>query len=235
LKIYVINADFQTAKIRKKKGMKNYIQDFNPLNKHILGVVKAVFVNFYTIYFTFCKNILILCKVYFTFVSSTKLYNLMTTLFLFPNSWKKAGWVLFIIPILVCMYFWITESSMDAILKTKVFAIYNDEFLGKKGFFQIIENHILDELLLITCLIGGLMVGFGRTKIEDEMVIAIRYESLVWATYFNITFMILGTAFIYGVGYFNFMIFSMISSLVFFIVRFQIKLYLIQKGGNHDE
>ena len=153
----------------------------------------------------------------------------MTTLFLFPNSWKKVGWVLFIIPIIVFMYFWITETSMESILIIKVFALYDDQFLGEKGFFRIIENNIFDELLLITCLIGGLIVGFGRTKIEDEMVIAIRYESLVWATYFNIAFVILGTAFIYGVGYFYFMILSMISSLIFSFFVFKLSYIRFRK------
>ncbi|MCD8519109.1 MAG: hypothetical protein LRY32_06310 [Flavobacterium sp.] len=41
---------------------------------------------------------------------------------------------------------------------------------------------MLDELLLVVCLFGGLLVGFSKTKNEDEMISHIRYSSLVWAT-----------------------------------------------------
>ena len=50
----------------------------------------------------------------------------MKTNFLFPNSWKTMGWVLFVLPIAITSYFWISGDSMDNFLEIKTFAIYDD-------------------------------------------------------------------------------------------------------------
>jgi hypothetical protein len=162
----------------------------------------------------------------------------MKTNFLFPNSWKIFGWLLFIIPIVVTTYFWITGGeSIDNFLVVNTFAIYDDGFIlhSGNGFFKMTKNAMLDEVLLVVCLIGGLIVGFAKTKNEDEMITHIRYTSLVWATYFNIIMMILTTLFVFGMVYFNAMIFFMISSLLFFIVRFHYMIYKFNKLNSDEE
>jgi hypothetical protein len=162
--------------------------------------------------------------------------NSMKTNFLFPNSWKTTGWVMFILPILTALYYWIKDdASLYETFEVTTFAIYSDEIFTKSGFFNTISNPILDEILLIICLIGGLLVGFSKTKNEDEMIAHLRYTSLVWATYFNIIFMIIATLFVFGMVYFNVMIFFMISSILFFVIRFHFMIYKLNKYNQDDK
>jgi hypothetical protein len=92
-----------------------------------------------------------------------------------------------------------------------------------------------DEVLLSCLIIGGLLVGFSRLKHEDEYTSQIRYESLVWATYFNFGIMLLATVFVYGTAYFNVLVANVFTLLLFFIVRFHIKLSQINKAARDEE
>ena len=160
----------------------------------------------------------------------------MKTNFLFPNSWKTLGWLLFVLPIVIVLYYWFKDdSSLYESFEITTFAIYSDEIFTKSKYFNTISNPILDEILLVICLFGGLIVGFSKTKNEDEMIAHIRYTSLVWATYFNIILMIITTLFVFGIIYFNVMIFFMISSILFFIVRFHFMIYKLNKSNQDDK
>ena len=160
----------------------------------------------------------------------------MKTNFLFPNSWKTLGWLLFVLPIVIVLYYWLKDdSSLYESFEITTFAIYSDEIFTKSKYFNTISNPILDEILLVICLFGGLIVGFSKTKNEDEMITHIRYTSLVWATYFNIILMIITTLFVFGIIYFNVMIFFMISSILFFIVRFHFMIYKLNKSNQDDK
>lgn len=161
----------------------------------------------------------------------------MKTTFLLPNFLKPLGWILFVTSTLTFLYFTISGKSIDEYLSFKTFAIYQDGFfmVNKSKLLQIIENPMLDELLLVSFLLGALILGFSKTKNEDEMVAKIRYESLVWATIFNIVMIIITTLTIYGMVFLNFIYFFIVSSLFFFIIRFHYQLYLFQKISDNDE
>ena len=79
----------------------------------------------------------------------------MKTNFLFPNSWKTLGWFLFVLPIVITGYFWISGESMDNYFEINTFAIYDDGtiFKSDNGFFKMTKNGMLDELLLVVCLL----------------------------------------------------------------------------------
>ncbi len=161
----------------------------------------------------------------------------MKTTFLLPNYLKVVGWLLFVTSTLTYLYFTISGESIDEYLLCKTFAIYQDGFfmVEKNNSFQFIENPMFDELLLVAFLLGALILGFSKTKHEDEMVAKIRYESLVWATIFNIVMIIITTLTIYGMVFLNFIYFFIVSSLFFFVIRFHYQLYLLQKISENDE
>lgn len=159
----------------------------------------------------------------------------MKTHFLFPNYCKRIGWLLFIPALLIATYLTLSGLAIDEMFKTNVLAIANDEFLGKRQFFSVIENNVSDEILLVCLLIGGLMIGFSRVKAEDEFIAKIRYESLVWAIYFNFGIMILATIFIYGMYYYHVMLANMFTVLLFFIIRFHLMLFKLNKSAGDEE
>lgn len=159
----------------------------------------------------------------------------MKTHFLFPNKYKKFGWILFIPSLLAGLSLFISGYDFDDYFKIRVFAMINDQLVSKPNYFTFVENGILDEFILISIIVGALLVGFSKTKNEDEYISKIRYESLVWATYFNFTLIILSTVFVYGFQYFNILLANVFAMLLFFIIRFHYMIYKLNKSENDDE
>ena len=172
-----------------------------------------------------------MCKVNFTFGKNN---FTMKTHFLFPNKFKIVGWLLFIPALAISIYLTASGQSIDEICTTQVFAVAADEFLGKRQFLTVIENSISDEILL-TCLVaGGLLIGFSKLKNEDELIAKIRYESLVWAVYFNFVVMLLATIFVYGMFYYQVMLANMFTVLLFFIIRFHVMIHKLNSAGDEE-
>lgn len=159
----------------------------------------------------------------------------MKTHFLFPHNFKWVGCILFLVGLIMGMFMFFSGVSMDKYLVAPVFAITDSTPFVDPSFCSIIENSLFDELAVFLLILGGLFIGFARLETEDEFIRQIRYESLIWAVYFNFAVMLLCTAFIYGTHYFLIMGVNIFSLLFFFIIRFHIKLYELQKSTGDDE
>jgi len=129
----------------------------------------------------------------------------MKTQFLFPNAFKKWGWIIltpsFILGILV-------------LFAASVFPTETDSSIIKQF------GDFLDEIALVGTLVGLMFIGFSELKEEDEYVQKIRLESLLWATYLNIGLIILSTLFVYSDGYFEVMTYNLFALPLFFVIRF---------------
>ncbi len=159
----------------------------------------------------------------------------MKTHFLLPNQFKKIGWFLFIPSLIASFLISVANLNIDDYLVVKVFAFTNDDILGPKKYFSFINNSIADELLLFGLVVGGILVGFSKLKIEDEFTSKIRYESLVWATYLNYGLILFFTIFVYGLSYLNVLFFNTFTLLLFFIIRFHYQIYKLNKTSGDDE
>ncbi len=134
---------------------------------------------------------------------------------------------------ITCLFLFINEYESDA-LTVSVLSIYHDGILSNKddGFFKIIDNSILDELIAIAIIIGGLLVGFTKEKVEDEFIYKLRKDSLVWALIFNYAVLIFAIIFIYDFTFFDILVFNMFTPLMFFVFRFN---FLKYKSNSHEE
>jgi phosphatidylglycerophosphate synthase len=159
----------------------------------------------------------------------------MKTHFLFPNKFKKLGWILFIPSLLLGSILFISGIDFGNYFKMNVFAIYSDQFLSGTNFFTLIENGVLDEIIIVLIIVGAVLISFSKTKNEDEFISKIRYESLVWATYLNFILMIIATLVIYGFAYFNVLLANVFAMLLFFIIRFHFMIYKLNKSSNDEE
>ena len=156
----------------------------------------------------------------------------MKTNYLLPNKYKPLGWILFILGIIGGIFMVSTDYEAD-VLTTNVLPIYSEPFTFRDaGFFQIIENSILDEIIALTIIIGGLLVGFTKEKIEDEFIYKLRKDSLVWAIIFNYIVLIFAILFVYEFTFFDVLVFNMFTPLIFFIVRFN---FLKHKTASYEE
>lgn len=157
----------------------------------------------------------------------------MKTSYLLPHKYKSLGWVLFVLGLIIGGVVVFGGYDFD-ILKVNVISIYDEGgFLGgTKGFFNIIENSILDELASLSLIIGGLLVGFTKEKVEDEFIYKLRNDSLVWAIIFNYIVLAITIIFVYDFSFFHVLVFNMFTPLLFFVFRFN---FLKFKSSSDEE
>ena len=146
----------------------------------------------------------------------------MKTNYLLPNKYKMFGWILFIIGLIIGGTLYVFEYETEA-LNVKVLSIFNSNSIFSSddvGYFKIIENSIIDELASLAIIIGGLIVGFTKEKMEDEFIYKLRKDSLVWAIITNYIILIFAIMFVYDFTFFDVLVFNMFTPLLIFIFRF---------------
>jgi hypothetical protein len=158
----------------------------------------------------------------------------MKTKYLFPNAMKIPGWIFFVIGIVIlfsCIGFdldqqYEIEVNMPAIISEIPFDKANS------GVFRIIKNSIYDEVAFSLILIGAMFIAFSKEKHEDEYIMQLRLESLVWAFLVNTAIMLFCIIFFYGLAFYSVMMFNIISISILFLLKF--KLALI-KGAKYEK
>lgn len=158
----------------------------------------------------------------------------METRFLFPNRFKKVGWML-LIPSFIAGIFYLIHDIGPSFLDMHVFAIYAEGLCEPNSFFKIIENNIADELIGSFLIIGAILVACSKEKEEDEFIAKIRFESLLWATYVNYLCLFISILFVYEIGFYMVMVFNMFTLLLFFLIRFNFILYKTSKNNDNEK
>jgi hypothetical protein len=98
--------------------------------------------------------------------------------------------------------------------------------------FIVFSASLLDDLtdawgdpisnISFLCLILGLILwAFSKNKIEDEMVMQHRLESLQLAVYFNYALLLLATILVYSLAFLFVMVIAQFSLLLFFVARME--------------
>jgi hypothetical protein len=153
--------------------------------------------------------------------------------YLFPAKCQKIGWVLMI---LAAVYFIINAIlqnlySIDIDFDIKMPALFGLFPFDKGGerWFTIANTNISLTISPVVFILGGLLVGFSKEKQEDELIVALRERSLVWAMivgYFVLIFLYL---FIYGYAFLYVMRFIVDLFLILYIIKFKIELYRLKR------
>ena len=158
----------------------------------------------------------------------------MKTRFLFPNSFKKVGWVLLIpstILGILILFFDVEFKFMES----NVFTIYTEGFNSDPAFFTLTSGNYASTIAGIMFLIGAIFVAFSEQKEEDEFIARTRMESLMWAVYINYGVLIFCFLFFFQFEFLEVMIFNMFTILIFFIIRFYYILYKNNKSLGHEK
>jgi len=150
--------------------------------------------------------------------------------YLFNNKWKGiSGWI-FYLTIPVGMYFFFREK-FDEIFTIKVFSIFsNDSLFGNSGGMEWIENGFLDEIFTFLIIVSGIINSFTKEKIEDELISKIRMESLVLSLYVNYGLLLVSNFLVFGLSYFNILVFHLFTILILFNLIFRYKLNIHYKS-----
>lgn len=159
--------------------------------------------------------------------------------YLLPYRLKIIGWILFV-PSAIMGLYTLEDGHSYIFFDTKVLSLVYENYIKGDNevhnlFFEIVENNILDELLLILTILSALCIAFSKEKQEDELITKIRLDSLVWVTYVNYIVLIISTIFVYDFTYLWVMIINMLTILIFFIIRFNWQLIRLKKETLNEE
>lgn len=148
--------------------------------------------------------------------------------FLLPHWAKRFGYVISI-PTFIVIFLNLHFGFMFRFLEYRK-NITHDEFFPDNNFlFNLKYNNFTDEIAGVLLVIGLLMIAFSKEKQEDERVLSLRLESLLWAVFINSVILILSIIFFYDGAFLNIMAYNVCSTLIIFIVRFNILMYADQK------
>jgi hypothetical protein len=95
-----------------------------------------------------------------------------------------------------------------------------DNLLVEKSFW--IQNNMIDELLTLLLVGSGLIHLFSKEKQEDEFIMQLRFHAMKWSYLLNFTVLAIGSLLVYGLPYFNVMLFCLFSQLVCYHLVFRI-------------
>jgi len=157
----------------------------------------------------------------------------MKTNYLFPFKYKKIGWLLLMPAIIIGIVLLFNDYEYPS-LEITVFSPFGESLFSEKIDY-FFKNNIIDEVISILLIVGGILVGFSREKVEDEYIAKIRTESLVWAIYINYAILILAILFLYGFSFLHIIIANMFTVLLIFIVRFKYLLIKNKKALKYEE
>lgn len=153
---------------------------------------------------------------------------------LLPNRFKLIGWFIFI-PTTILGLLQSFNNFNELSLEVKTFAFLFDEGYGKTHSFGIIETDITNTIIGVLFIIGAMLVGFSKEKIEDEFIAKLRLSSLLWAVWVNYILLFVCFLFIYDSFFFNVMVYNMFTVLIIFIARFNFILYNNSKAVSDEK
>lgn len=158
--------------------------------------------------------------------------------YLFANKWKRpSGWVFWIMAVLGLIYAFDWEWGADYLpfLEVKVPYFFGSPFLSGSEDRLFYPNHILDEIVLITLVVSGIIHGFSREKVEDELISKIRLESLAWSVFWNFGLLLVAVILVYDTPFLAVMSIQMVSILVWFNLRYAYRLRKHYNALENDE
>ena len=156
----------------------------------------------------------------------------MITKFLLPNRLKAVGWIVSIPSfalMILNVQFGFTFSFLDYAEKGLKNISFDNGFL-----FNIQFNNFTDEVGGVLLIIGLLLITFSKEKDEDEMIFKLRLESLLWAVFINSVLIILSIILFYSELFLKIMAYNICTTLVLFIIRFNLILHFERKKFKKD-
>ncbi|SIR88443.1 hypothetical protein SAMN05421821_114121 [Mucilaginibacter lappiensis] len=148
-----------------------------------------------------------ICKVCFTFGKSN--FTNMKSRFLIPRKFRIVGFILFIVGITSFFMVYTAPSYANNIYEINGVAKVAGAYGG----------------CIRAIIMGLLIIGFSKEKVEDEQIAQLRLESLQWSVYINYIILVLCFFLIGGIGLLPVIILNMLTPVVFFIIRFRWKIF----------
>lgn len=159
----------------------------------------------------------------------------MKKTYLFPNKFKLLGMVLFISSFTLFILAFIMQYDIElSFFDVTMHVISSNPIFGDREFFTTVDTNITIHLIIMLVIIGGLIFGFSKERIEDELISDIRKNSLIWAVYFNYTLLIISLFLLADLDMIAMIVFNVFTLLLIFIIRFEWKKYQLKSASNEE-
>lgn len=155
----------------------------------------------------------------------------MKNTYLFSYIYKRLGMIVFLISFTMLVLSWLLDWQPE-ILNFTVFSLIKDDFFKTPSHY--VSTNILDEILSIIVIISGLLWGFSKEKIEDEMISAVRKEAMIWALYVHYGLFILATILIYGFPFLNVLMLNIFTPIIVFLVIYEWRKHQLKSASNEE-
>ena len=127
---------------------------------------------------------------------------------LFPHSFQRIGWVVFVISAAIGAYILFTDNT---------------------------DSYLLNNIAIIGTCIGAILATCSRENVEDEMTGQIRLNSLLIALYINYAILIVCSLVIYDLDFLSVMLYNMFTILLIFMVVFRWKIWRVKKATENEQ
>src|SRR5689334_22489726 len=148
----------------------------------------------------------------------------MSIKFLAPHRYKIYGWII-AIPASILMIAYLHYDFVFPFLEFAKEKVTHAIAFDNGTLFNIQFNNFTDEIGGIVLIIGLVLIAFSKEKDEDERILQLRLESLLWATLINTFLISLSIIFFYNQLFLKIIAYNICSTLILFIIRFNLTLY----------
>ena len=161
-----------------------------------------------------------------------------TTKLLLPNGLKRVGWWMIASGAVLALVYGLAPEGVLCESWNDFRALIGLERLQTpvnhfSGFDA--ESNLVNTLIGVLLVAGGVLVGFSRMKEEDEYIGHLRYESLVVALYVNSALLVLSLVLVWGLDFLSVMMYNMFSTLIVFLVCFYTRLFIAKRRLRNEE
>lgn len=154
-----------------------------------------------------------------------------TNRFLLPTSFKAIGWLISI-PTALILLIYLFSNPWDA-APPQPFRFFSEAWSKVLDIFS--GDTIIVSICMVLLMVGLLFIAFSKEKIEDEYILKLRGDSLIWAVIANAFLLIIASILIYG-GWFLYVSFlNLYTLLVLFIIKFKFALNHLKKITYDEE
>lgn len=155
----------------------------------------------------------------------------MDTKLLLPNLFKRIGWLLFV-PCLILTILSILQVSPslsffdDGHILSRWTLVQVPEEGTLAALFGETSNDLAGEILMTLTVIGFFFLAFSRERTDDEWIMKVRLESLLWAFYAHLGGFLLSVWFTYSLSFYGFISWNMLTTPLIFLARFHWIVYV---------
>ncbi len=139
----------------------------------------------------------------------------MAKTWLLPNRFKRVGWILLIIGLILGAT-WLIGGEWPWRCSQTV-------------------EYLLNKVTLVSIIAGVMIVIGSRERVEDEMVSHLRLSSLLIALWISYSALIVATLSFYGIDYIDVMFFNVALTPLIFLAVFRWKMWRARKEAGDEE